>query len=332
MVKKLSGRKADLLKQADIFSSLLPGDIDVLAAGSEILGYKPDEAVFSMDDPGNALYIVESGEVVVQKLDESRRKIDIARFVSGNCFGELDLFTENVRDAFAHASTETRLLVFPESETGFSTFLEKHPALSARILHEILVKIAVRIRSANALIKDNSPLVQELRRQVYLDKLTGIFNQAYITETIQKLIKRDEGGFALIIVKPDNFKDLNDTYGHDAGDSAIRIIARGLQNFIGDEERVARYKGNAMAVLLPGVGRKEAFTEAESIREYISCLDVTEATDGNIFTITSSIGITIFPEHGIGAEDLLILTHELPLIGRSRGGNKILFPEDSGEV
>lgn len=330
-MKDLHKQKTVLLKQADIFSSLLAPEIDVIAGSSDFHEYKTDAPVFLQGESGNALYIVESGEIVVQKKDESNKKTDIARFVQGNCFGELDLFTETSRIASAFASMQTRLLVFPKSGTEFSEFLEEHPNLSARILHKILVVIAGRIRRANALIKENSPLMQELRKQVYRDKLTGVFNQTWLTEKIRELIDNNSSGFSLLISKPDNFKILNDTYGHEAGDKAIRIMARKLRKFIGDDNRIARYKGNAMAVFLTGVTKEDAYDQAVLIREFMNNLDVSEATGGKEFPITASIGITLFPDHGKDAEELIFKTHELPLVGRRRGGNLILFPEDAGE-
>ncbi|MCK5674147.1 MAG: GGDEF domain-containing protein [Spirochaetales bacterium] len=331
MVKDLHKQKAVLLKQADIFSSLLAPEIELIARNSDFHDYKTDLPVFLQGDSGNVLYIVESGEIVVRKEDESNRKTDIARFVQGNCFGELDLFTETSRIVSAFASEQTRLLVFPKSGAGFTDFLEEHPDLSARILHKILVVMAERIRRANALIKENSPLVQELRKQVYRDKLTGLFNQTFLTEKIRDHISKNSPGFSLLITKPDNFKALNDSYGHDAGDKAIRIMARGLRDFIGDDKSTARYKGNAMAVFLTGVSKDEAYDQAVRIREFMNNLDVSEATEGKEFQITASIGITLFPDHGLNAEELIFKTHELPLVGRRRGGNLILFPEDAGE-
>ena len=191
--------------------------------------------------------------------------------------------------------------------------------------------MAERIRRANALIKENSPLMQELRKQVYRDKLTGIFNQTWLTEKIRELIDKNNSGFSLLITKPDNFKTLNDTYGHEAGDKAIRIMARRMRDFIDDDKKIARYKGNAMAVFLTGSTKEDAYNQAVHIREFMNNLDVSEATGGKEFPITASIGITLFPDHGSNAEELIFKAHELPLVGRRRGGNLILFPEDAGE-
>ena len=103
MVKNLLEQKAVLLKKADIFSSLQTHEIEVIAGSSEFLDVHADQPVFFEGDPGNAMYIVESGEIVVKKKDESGLQTDIARFVQGNCFGELDLFTEASRNASAYA-------------------------------------------------------------------------------------------------------------------------------------------------------------------------------------------------------------------------------------
>ncbi len=328
MKKNQLEQKAGLLKQADIFTNLPLRELEVIAGSAVFRDFSPGETVFREGDPGNALYIVVSGDVAVRKPDSSGRTIDIARFIKGNCFGELDLFTGNSRTVSACSSENSRLLQFPEPGTGFRDFLEDHPAISARILHKILAQIAGRIRRANHLIRENSPLIQELRKQVYRDKPTGLYNQTFITERIRELAADRKSSFALLVSKPDNFKNLNDTYGHEAGDEAIRIMGRALRNFTGDDEHTARYKGNAMAVLLPECTRDEAARHARQIRDFLRTLDLRRAAEGNHFPVTASIGISLFPDHGKNAEELLALSHELALEGRYRGGNSILFPEE----
>lgn len=332
MIKGLHKQKAVLIKQTDIFSSLLAPEIEVIARSSDFYDFNTDASVFLQGESGNALYIVESGEIVVQKKDESNKKTDIARFVQGNCFGELDLFTETSRIASAFASKQTRLLVFPKSGTEFTEFLEEHPDLSARILHKILVVMAERIRRANALIKENSPLIQELRKQVYRDKLTGLFNQTWLMEKIRELVSKKDSTFFLFIIKPDNFKSINDNYGHDAGSTAISIMARKLRDFIGDDEKIARYKSTAIAVLRMGITKEEAYHQALLILELMKNIDVSEAAGGKEFPVTASIGISLFTDHGMDVEDLISKTQELSLVGRRRGGDLILFPEDAGDA
>ncbi|MDC7233766.1 MAG: GGDEF domain-containing protein [Spirochaetales bacterium] len=319
--------KTELLKNTDMFSSLLKHELKVISDHSEIISYKAGDSVFSSGNPGDSLYIVKSGEILITKQEPYAPVIDIARFIRGNCFGELDMLTESIREVSAHATEESELLVFPKTGTAFTDLLNDHPQISARILHTLLAGISSRIRSANALIKENSPIIQELKKQVYRDKLTGIYNDTFLLEQIRKHINA-ETPFSLLISKPDNFKELNDEYGHDAGDRVIKIMARQLRDFIADDNRTVRYKGNAMAVLLPGADREKAEQKAKEIRSFISHLNLDEITRGKAFCLSASVGVSLYPAHYTDPELMVTKTHELPLTGRKQGGNRILFPED----
>lgn len=319
--------KTELLKQTDMFSSLLDHELEVIAEHSDFELFKKGDAVFKSGDPGDALYIVQSGEVLVSKQEPYGPVIDIARFIQGNCFGELDMFTESIREVSAYATEDTGLLVFPRSETTFTDILNHHPELSARILHKILTVISTRIRSANTMVKENSPIVQELKKQVYRDKLTGLYNETYLLETIRKKISA-VSPFTLIISKPDNFKELNDEYGHEAGDTVIRIMARKLREYTEDDSRTIRYKGNAMAVLIPTAEKEAASAHAKGIQDFLKSLDIREVSKGKAFRLSVSVGVGLYPGTCTDAETLVTKTHELPLIGRKRGGNCILFTDD----
>ncbi|MDZ7794510.1 MAG: GGDEF domain-containing protein [Spirochaetia bacterium] len=171
---------------------------------------------------------------------------------------------------------------------------------------------------------------------MYRDTLTGLYNQVFLTEKLRELTdksdsSKEEASFALAITKPDNFKTLNDAYGHDAGDLAIKIMARGLRDFIGEDERIARYKGNAVAVIFPGVSRDEAREQAHKLKEFMNKLDVSKAAGGNEFRVTASVGVCMYPGFEGNVEEMLFKTHELPLAGRRRGGNKVLFTDGQGE-
>ena len=323
-------RKEAILKSAELFSELSVADIRTIAEHSGFRSCENGESVFLEGDPGRALYIVESGEVVVRKTNDDGLITDIARYVRGNLFGELDLLTPADRSASAVADGETRLLEFPGPGADFSDFLDTEPAVSARLMHRMLVETAERIRRVNHLVKENSPLVQELQKQVYRDKLTGLHNHVYLAERLRELISKDGSSFALCISKPDNFKLLNDEYGHEAGDRAIELMAGGLRDFVGDDTRTVRYKGNAMAVILPGLNREQAIEGARRIRKFLNGLDLSEITGGNDFRFTTSIGVSLYPGFDGSLEEMLRRTHELPLEGRNRGGNMILVAEGGG--
>jgi len=315
------------LKKSDFFSNYLDDELDIIVQFSEYISLKSEEILFNPGDPGDALYIVESGEISILKHAENNRKIEIARFLEGHSFGEMDFLKGSLRNASAQAVTDSRLLCFPKKGVNFEKILKEYPAVSARILHRLLVLISERIREANTLIKENSPVVQELRKQVYIDKMTGLYNKTFMEEKLDAFLQNQKM-FSLLSVKPDNFKYINDNYGHDAGDEAIHILSIEMENIVNNNELLCRFMGNEMFVILLNTDRTSALNYAKMIKEKLNDLKFTPITKDKPFTLSVSIGISCYPEHGRNKKKLIEKAHELPLIGRSRGGNLILFPED----
>ena len=158
--------------------------------------------------------------------------------------------------------------------------------------------------------------------------MTGLYNRTFLEEKLGKYLVNKKAHVSLLMVKPDNFKLINDTYGHEAGDQALRIMAIRLEKVISGEDVAIRFMGNELSVILPGTEREEAYKMAVKIRSSMNKLDLRQVTQGNSFILTVSIGISVFPEHSATTAQLIEKAHELPLVGRARGGNKILFPED----
>jgi diguanylate cyclase (GGDEF)-like protein len=86
--------------------------------------------------------------------------------------------------------------------------------------------------------------------------------------------------------------------------------------------------GNELACVFPNTDRDEAIKTAEDMKNLLNALDLSAMTEGKPFKLSVSLGIAVFPEHAQKATELIARAHELPLIGRDRGGNLILFPED----
>lgn len=316
------------LASADLFSAFTPEELAVMARSSLLVSYSADEVVFRPGDPATALYIVESGEVIISKPDEDGGEVVLAQFLQHHCFGELDFLTSTPHNARARTVEPSVLLVFPAPGLSFGSLLESHPGIAARILHRFMVVMAGRIRHSNALLKENSPLIQELKKQVYTDKMTGLFNRTWFEEKLREILSRDPSPLAVMMFKPDNFKLINDTWGHEAGDEAIRLFAREVRRHSGDPELVARIMGNEMGIAFRGLDRTGAMNRAQELQQILKETDLSSVIGEGDYSMTLSIGIALFPDHGPTAAELVRQAHELPLIGRARGGDRILFPED----
>ncbi len=319
-----------LLKSTSLFASCSEDDLAVIASYSGFLNFSDRDLVFSPGENPDRLYIVRDGEIVIRKDDDEGRSVDIARFLQDDTFGELDMFTRELRNASAVASGDVSLLVFPDRDSSFNVILKNHPRMSARLLHAFLVQVSARIRGVNTLVKENSPLVQELKRQVYVDKLTGLNNKTSFEETLGRVLSsRDNEGFTgLLMYKPDNFKVINDNYGHEAGDKVLRFIADGLCELVEDRDMLFRYMGNENALILAGAGREELRKQADKIGNHLSSLNLREILGDDTFRLSVSFGLGMAPEHGSDAVSLIEAVHPLTLEGRRRGGNCCLFPED----
>jgi diguanylate cyclase len=134
---------------------------------------------------------------------------------------------------------------------------------------------------------------------------------------------------ALIMMKPDNFKEINDRFGHEVGDATLVLIARELDRAVGTEGTAVRYMGNELAALYAGSDRAAALEVARVLQSRLTALDVTKLTGDPGLRLSISLGIALYPEHGTEAEALIKAAAGLPLTARSRGGSLILFPEDA---
>ena len=318
---------ARLLSASTLFASFSRDELDYLAEKSEFLSRGDGELVFAAGSPGDRLYLVDSGSVLVSSPEDGST---LAELVAGDSFGELELLTGAPHNAEARSDGSTRLLTFPAGGASLPKALSGRHEMAARILRSFLLVVAGRTRKSNALVKENSPWVRELRRQVYGDKLTGLLNKAYLDENLPGMLAASaKGELALIMMKPDNFKDINDRFGHEVGDAALILMAGDLDRAVGKDGTAVRYMGNELAVAYPGMGREAALAAARALQERLSALDlssVIEKEPGLRFRV--SLGIALYPEHGSDAESLIEASAGLPLAARARGGSLILFPED----
>lgn len=322
--------KSIWLRRAEIFASLGDRELRLVEGYSGFCSFSAGEIIINEGEHGGILFIVVSGRVQAVKTDKWEGDTLIAELVEGDILGELEFFTGAVFNNSVKAVTDVVLLRVPGDDENFSEILERHPDIAAVMLYQFLKVFSNRLRKANVLVKDNSALVQELKRQVYGDKLTGLYNKTYLEETLPGLLKKRSEPLGLLLMKPDNFKMINDTFGHEAGDDTLKIMAASLNRFMDGRGTVLRYMGNELGVILTGHGRDEAFKVAEEILHMFNALDISGATGSKDVFLSMSIGVAVYPDHANIAEELILKAHELPLAGRERGGNLILFPEDAG--
>ncbi|MBN1523340.1 MAG: GGDEF domain-containing protein [Spirochaetales bacterium] len=315
-----AGEKRSLLGKVSLFSELKKDEIDLICSYSEFMSFADDEVIFKKNSDADSLMIVSKGMVRILAPQNGEMR-DIAQFIQGELFGEMDLFEENPRIVDAVAETPTEILRFPKRGISFESLLKKYPEIFARILQKLLAQIARRTREANKLVSEKVPWIDDLRKQLFFDKLTGLYNKTYLEEDFVTVLKKSES-CAVFAIKPDNFKIVNDEYGHDAGDRTLRLMADAVQDWLGDTGMGVRYRGDEYIGIWPNINKEQAKKHGEALLQCIREIDLKEILQRNDFSLVASIGCAVYPEDGGDAAEVSAKAIELMFQARNDGGNR----------
>jgi diguanylate cyclase (GGDEF)-like protein len=312
-----------LLKTVELFTRLKQQELAIIAKYSELKSYTDNEVIFNSGSPGDALYIVKKGEVRIITHTEQNEDREIAHFIHDECFGELDFFENSARTADAVAENDTVLLCFPAKGKTFTEMLSHHPSICARILHKLITLLAGRIRYTNKLVSEKVPWIEDLRKQILYDKLTGLYNRSFLAEDFKIELPRYGEKTSLLIIKPDNFKEVNDRFGHAAGDRVLRILADMVKTKLKSNEIGIRLRGDEFAIILPDQDSEKALRLAEEIKETISSFNLQDFIGDDDFHLTASIGIAVYPLHTYEADVLVEKAFNTMWQARTSGGNAV---------
>lgn len=156
------------------------------------------------------------------------------------------------------------------------------------------------------------------------DALTGLANRFVLQNQLELLMERstgDEGQFTLLLLDLDDFKKVNDTVGHDAGDALLCEFAARLKKAVGPDDLVARLGGDEFAIVLKGVDTRAAVSRAAAA--IFAQLKEPCEFDGRLFDCHASIGAGIFPWHGRTRSDLLKSTDVALYAAKAAGGSNL---------
>jgi diguanylate cyclase (GGDEF)-like protein len=163
---------------------------------------------------------------------------------------------------------------------------------------------AYRVR----LEKLNGKLLQangELQFLAVHDPLTGLPNRALIVDRLEQGIRstqRDDEQLALIMIDLNNFKDVNDTLGHAAGDQLLVSLGERFTGLVEDDFTLGRLGGDEFAVVLPGADIDRALAVSATLQDQLQQpIDI----DDRIITLDASMGVSMCPDHGIRPSDLM---------------------------
>jgi diguanylate cyclase (GGDEF)-like protein len=222
-----------------------------------------------------------------------------------------------------------------EKSTYTDTFFLLYPLLvlfmSLRIARERLTLAAAVVllsfvcSSARLLVTQNRLLLAKnaLRREASRDGLTGLWNRKAIMDILERELlraERDRQPVGLIMIDVDHFKKINDTRGHAAGDTVLRIIASSIAAVVRPYDSVGRYGGEEFLVVAPNCGIGETWELAERVRAHVASCNIN--VSGSTVNVSLSLGVAIGEAAG-DVEKILSAADSALYLAKNAGRNRV---------
>ena len=189
-------------------------------------------------------------------------------------------------------------------------------------------ELQVRLRAGTRLVDLQTQLLkarEDLREQATRDSLTRLWNRNSILGELGRELarsERDARPLGVVMVDLDHFKQINDTYGHLAGDAVLREAARRMQAGIRQYDSLGRYGGEEFLILFPGCSETESYALADRLRKQLSQTEM--SVNDSPLRITASFGVTTaLPGERWTEEALIRKADEALYIAKKSGRNRV---------
>jgi diguanylate cyclase (GGDEF)-like protein len=272
----------------------------------------------------------------------------LSRILAGRLLARINDLTERCR-ALANGDPLPPRGAVPRDE--FDNLSREFDAMAGRLRHsaadrerahgalrEANENLEQRVRERTAELENaTAKLRREIENRVHVeallaeaamtDGLTGLLNRRAMLEMLEQAASRlrpGETGLGLIVADIDHFKQVNDEYGHDAGDRVLATVASRLRELSGDPQHVARWGGEEFLVLLPGVRMAMACQRAEAMRRDVAQSHI----DGVDLRVTLSLGVAEFSA-GDKLEDCLRRCDQALYRAKDAGRNTVVAARGS---
>lgn len=275
----------------------------------------------------------------IQKEMEDHAKVQLSTdsiFEAGSVFKVNHTFTTGESlEVQTRIKTQSKSLMLETPKIGgvvglgVETFPPKESSRSV-VVESVLTTLVNVIGSIKAINK----FTKELEYYATRDPLTHLYNQRVFTEMLSYEVVRAKSHnyhFGLLMIDFDNFKLINDQYGHAFGDEVLKNFALTIKAVLQEGDIFARYGGDEFCVILPEKDLDAVIKVAETIIEATQGLKLISPKADTV-SIACSIGISIYPDHADNKEDLFMVADNMLYRVKDSGKNALSYPQEGDLV
>jgi diguanylate cyclase (GGDEF)-like protein/PAS domain S-box-containing protein len=221
------------------------------------------------------------------------------------------------------------ILIFAEDVTARRRAQEGILRMNVELEQRVLERTAQLEESVGSLqqaLEEAEHLRQELREQAIRDPLTGLFNRRFMEETLDHEVaraRRTSSQLGIVMFDMDNFKTLNDSFGHAAGDAVLRGVGRLVTERVRAQDVVCRYGGDEFIIVMPDTSIENASHTASQLYGRLRHLNA-QIRDLALPEVEFSMGVAAFPDHGISGMELLKSVDAALYRAKQQGGGRVI--------
>ncbi len=189
------------------------------------------------------------------------------------------------------------------------------------------IKMFTMLCNQAGLAIENSQLYEKIKHKSYTDSLTEVYNHGFFQDRLSAAIeqaKRNHQTVSIVMLDLDDFKMLNDNFGHQTGDCVLKEVASVLKKSSREIDFVCRYGGEEFAIILTNTSRKQAFSIAERLRKNIETHQIGLLPKG--MTVTASLGVSTYPDDAQDKTDLIGMADKAMYVAKFSGKNRTCLP------
>ncbi|MDX9723045.1 MAG: GGDEF domain-containing protein [Myxococcota bacterium] len=275
----------------------------------------------------NACLVVIRGADLGKRFELGKQSTILGRSPQADIQLEDDAISRN----HAMISIESEAAFVRDMESTNGTYVNDVPVSRKRLEDGDRIKIGAMIFKFLSGSNIENAYHEEIYRLTTTDGLTQVFNKRYFLESLEKETRRSmrhHRDLALLILDLDHFKQINDNFGHLAGDSVLRQVAQNLSSIVRRDDVVARYGGEEFALICPETDKRQASVLAEKLRAAIAAERF--RFDAYLIPVTISVGVAELVELVDPGEESTLAPEEVMMSFIRMADERLLEAKRSG--